>query len=158
MIGSYPGAMSDTESYVYRYSWDKEDLRTYPWSHHYVKQPEVLKYLEHVVEKHDLRKHMQFETEMLSADWDAEQSVWRVEVSTGETFVVRYLVTALGLLSKHNYPDINGLNTFKGEMTHTAAWPRGLDLTNKRVGVIGCGSTGVQVVSSPWLSRTSFLH
>jgi cation diffusion facilitator CzcD-associated flavoprotein CzcO len=61
---------SDTESYVYRYSWDLEDLKSHPWAHHYVKQPEVLAYLEHVVERHDLRKFMQFNTEMLSADWD----------------------------------------------------------------------------------------
>ena len=143
----YPGAMSDTESYIYRYSWDAEDLQTYPWSHHYVKQPEVLAYLEHVVEKHNLRKYMQFNTEMLSAEWDDEAVVWRVLVSTSETFVVRYLVTALGLLSKANYPDIKGLHTFQGEMVHTAKWRPGLDLAKKRVGVIGCGSTGVQVIT-----------
>ena len=143
----YPGAMSDTESYVYRYSWDKEDLRSYPWSHHYVKQPDVLAYLEHVVERHDLRKHMQFNTQVLSAEWDSDSDAWRVEVSTGETFVVRYLITALGLLSKANYPDIKGLETFKGELTHTAKWSPELVVDNKNVGVIGCGSTGVQVVT-----------
>ncbi|OAP57822.1 hypothetical protein AYL99_08560 [Fonsecaea erecta] len=143
----YPGAMSDTESYVYRYSWDKDDLQTYPWSHHYVKQPDVLAYLEHVVDKYDLRKHMQFDTEMVAADWDDEAGVWRVEVSTGEVFVVKYLVTALGLLSKANYPDIPGIQDFRGEMCHTAKWNPDLDLTNKRVAVIGCGSTGVQVIT-----------
>ncbi|KAL6248456.1 hypothetical protein RBB50_004711 [Rhinocladiella similis] len=143
----YPGAMSDTESFVYRYSWDKEDLLTYPWSHYYVKQPEVLKYLEHVVERHDLRRDMQFNTEVLSADWEEASQKWRVELSTGETVHVRYLVTALGLLSKANYPDIPGLDTFQGVKCHTAAWPRDLDLTGKRVGVIGCGSTGVQVIT-----------
>src|ERR1700761_1603526 len=143
----YPGAMSDTESFVYRYSWDKEDLMTYPWSHHYVKQPEVLKYLEHVVERHDLRKHMQFNTELLSADWDADANLWRIETSTGQTFMVRYLITALGLLSKANYPDIQGLDTFKGEVTHTAAWRSNLSVEGKNVGVIGCGSTGVQVIT-----------
>lgn len=139
--------MSDTESFIYRYSWDKEDLLTYPWSHYYVKQPEVLKYLEHVVERHDLRRDMQFNTELLSADWDEASRKWRVELSTGETVHVRYLVTALGLLSKANYPDIPGLDTFQGVKCHTAAWPRDLDLTGKRVGVIGCGSTGVQVIT-----------
>ena len=143
----YPGAMSDTESYVYRYSWDKEDLRNYPWSHHYVKQPDVLAYLEHVVRKHDLRKYMQFNTELLSAEWDADADVWCVEVSTGETFMVRYLITALGLLSKANYPDIKGLDTFKGEISHTAAWCPELVLEDKHVGVVGCGSTGVQVIT-----------
>ncbi|KAJ9604520.1 hypothetical protein H2200_010633 [Cladophialophora chaetospira] len=143
----YPGAMSDTESFVYRYSWDTEDLQSYPWSHHYVKQPDVLKYLEHTVERHGLRKHMQFNTEMVGADWDDEAGVWRVEVNTGEVFVVKYLVTALGLLSKANYPDIPGIETFQGNMCHTAKWRTGLQFENKRVGVIGCGSTGIQVIT-----------
>ncbi|ETI21551.1 hypothetical protein G647_07898 [Cladophialophora carrionii CBS 160.54] len=143
----YPGAMSDTESFVYRFSWDKEDLRTYPWTHHYVKQPEVLAYLQHVVERHDLRKDMQFNTELLSARWDDTSKFWRVELSTGKTLRVRYLVTALGLLSKANYPDIPGIDTFQGQKVHTAKWPPGLDVTGKRVGIIGCGSTGVQVIT-----------
>ncbi|RDL30009.1 Uncharacterized protein BP5553_10636 [Venustampulla echinocandica] len=143
----YPGAMSDTESFVYRYSWDKEDLQTYPWSHHYVKQPDVLAYLTHVVDKYDLRKNMQLNTELLSADWNEDTKTWHIEVSTGETFVARHLVTALGLLSKANYPDIPGLNSFKGEMCHTAAWRPDIQLAGKRVGIIGCGSTGVQVIT-----------
>jgi cyclohexanone monooxygenase len=139
--------MSDTESFIYRYSWDLEDLRTYPWSNYYLKQPEVLAYLEHVVERHDLRRDMQFNTEFLSADFDDSTNKWRVELSSGETLHVRYLVTALGLLSKANYPDIPELDTFQGVKCHTAAWPKGLDVTGKRVGVIGCGSTGVQVIT-----------
>ncbi|KAL2429797.1 Cyclohexanone 1,2-monooxygenase [Exophiala dermatitidis] len=144
----YPGAMSDTESFVYRYSWDKEDLQTYPWTHHYVKGPDVLQYLQHVVERHDLRKDMEFNTELLSADWDDSTALWRVRLSSGKVYAVRYLITALGLLSKANYPDIPGLHSFQGETCHTAAWPEGLDLSNKRVGVIGCGSTGVQVITA----------
>lgn len=143
----YPGAMSDTESYVYRYSWDKEDLQSYPWTHHYVKQPEVLAYLEHVVDRHDLRKHMRFNTELVSAEWDGTNRTWKVATSQGTTFLVRYLVTALGLLSRPNYPDIDGIKTFKGELAHTAAWNKDTDLRNKRVGVIGNGSTGVQVIT-----------
>ncbi|KAJ9604381.1 hypothetical protein H2200_011215 [Cladophialophora chaetospira] len=143
----YPGAMSDTESFVYRFSWDKEDLRNYPWSHHYVKQPDVLAYLKHVVERHDLRKHIQFETELVSAKWDDISSLWRVELSTGKTLRIRYLVTALGLLSKANFPDIPGIDSFQGRKVHTAKWPEDLDISGKRVGVIGCGSTGVQVIT-----------
>ena len=143
----YPGAMSDSESYVYRYSWDKEDLRTYPWANHYLRQPEIRKYLEHVVDKQDLRKHIQFNTELLSADWDSQAHVWRVRTSTDEVFVARYLVTALGLLSKARVPDIPGLHDFEGQLCHTSAW-EDIDLSNKRVGVIGCGSTGVQVITN----------
>lgn len=143
----YPGAMSDTESYIYRFSWDKEDLRTYPWKDHYVKQPEVLAYLNHIVKKHDMRKNMRFNTELKSADWDDKNSVWRIETSGG-ALTSRYFVTCLGLLSKQNFPDIPGIDSFKGEKYHTGAWPQGVDLTGKRVGVIGCGSTGVQVITA----------
>ncbi|KAK7885119.1 hypothetical protein LTR67_010610 [Exophiala xenobiotica] len=143
----YPGAMSDTESYVYRYSWDKEDLQQYPWTHHYVKQPDVLEYLEHVVERHDLRKYMHFKTEMQSAHWNESEKLWEVQVNTGILFKVKYLITALGLLSRPNYPDIPGIGTFKGTICHTAAWKSDIELKDKRVGVIGCGSTGVQVIT-----------
>jgi cation diffusion facilitator CzcD-associated flavoprotein CzcO len=135
------------ESYIYRFSWDKEDLQSYPWANHYSKQADVLAYLNHVANKYDLKKHMQFNTELRSAEWDEEKNIWRIEVSTGETFTSRYLITALGLLSKQNYPDIKGIDKYKGEIHHTAKWPQGYDLTGKRAGVIGCGSTGVQVIT-----------
>ncbi|OCK77439.1 cyclohexanone monooxygenase [Lepidopterella palustris CBS 459.81] len=143
----YPGAMSDTESYVYRFTWDKEDLQTSPWSHHYMRQPDVLAYLEHVVERHNLRKHMEFNTELLSAEWSEKEKVWNIDVSTGTRYKARYLVTALGLLSRQNYPDIPGMESFKGVKCHTAAWDSSIELKDKRVGVIGCGSTGVQVIT-----------
>lgn len=157
----YPGAMSDTESFVYRYSWDKEDLQTYPWPNHYVHQPEVLEYIKHIVEKHDLRKDMQFNTELLSADWDDDAKLWRIVVSTGETFLARYFIPALGVLSKRNFPAIPGIDAFKGDLIHTSQWPHHLDVTNKRVGIIGCGSTGVQIVTAiapKVASLTSFIR
>ncbi|KIX08441.1 uncharacterized protein Z518_03097 [Rhinocladiella mackenziei CBS 650.93] len=144
----YPGAMSDTESYIYRYSWDKEDLLQYQWKDHYVKQPEVLAYLGHVVERHDLRKYMQFNTELEDAQYDETNNIWIVQCSTGQTFTARYMVTALGLLSKTNYPSIPGIEKFPGEMYHTGKWPHSHDFTNKRVGIIGNGSTGVQVITA----------
>ncbi|KAK5125016.1 hypothetical protein LTR85_001207 [Meristemomyces frigidus] len=139
--------MSDTESYVYRYSWDRDDLLNYTFKEHYVKQPEVLAYLEHVVEKHDLRKHMRFNTAMLSASWDDSTQRWDLTVTGDQKLSAKYVITGLGLLSKQNYPDIPGLDSFKGEMHHTAKWPKGLSLDGKRAGVIGCGSTGVQVIT-----------
>lgn len=143
----YPGAMSDTESYVYRYSWDLEDLRASPWPRHYIRQPQVLAYLENVVKRHNLRQYIQFNTEMVAADWEEEAGLWRVQVKSSDVFVVRYLITSLGLLSKRNFPDIAGINDFKREKYHTASWPQGATGENKRVGVIGCGSTGVQVIT-----------
>lgn len=147
----YPGAMSDTHSHLYRFSWDKEDLQTYPWTHHYLYQPEILKYLEHVVDKHGLRSYMQFNTEMESARWEEDQEGagrWRVKCQTGDVFLVRYLVTALGLLSRPNFPDIPGLDTFAGEIVHTAQWTDDIQIDGKRVGIIGNGSTGVQVMTA----------
>jgi cyclohexanone monooxygenase len=143
----YPGAMSDTESYLYRYSWDKEDLQNYPWTHHYVYQKDILGYLKHVVRKHGLEKYMQFDTEMLAATWDDEANLWRVSCSTG-SFVSRYLITCLGILSKPNWPDIPGLSNFGGKLVHTARWDESLQLADKKVGILGNGSTGVQVMTA----------
>ena len=107
----------------------------------------MLAYLNHVVDKYDLHKHIQLNTELLSAEWDDSDHVWRVQVSTGETLTARYLVTALGLLSKQNYPAIKDIEKYRGEMHHTAKWPSGFSFAGKRAGVIGCGSTGVQVIT-----------
>ncbi|EKD13266.1 uncharacterized protein L3040_007343 [Drepanopeziza brunnea f. sp. 'multigermtubi'] len=144
----YPGAMSDTRSFLYRYSWDHEDLVEYPWDSEYLQGPEILKYLEHVVERHHLRPHFQFGTEMLGADWSDSERRWTVALSTGEVVKTTYLVTALGLLSRTNFPQIHNLDQFAGELYHTAAWPRDADLRGKRVGVIGNGSTGVQLITA----------
>lgn len=144
----YPGAMSDTESYLYRFSWDKEDLQTYPWSRHYIYQPEILEYFRHVVERHDLRKYMQFNTEMLGATWEEDIQKWRIVCSTGEVVISRYLVNALGILARPNYPDIPGLSSFQGKLVHTAKWDEKVKLEGKRVGIIGNGSTGVQVMTA----------
>lgn len=145
---TYPGAMSDTESYLYRFSWDKDDLLTYPWANHYLYQPEILKYLNHVVDKHDLRKLIHLNTEMKTADWVEKYRVWRVVCGTGEVITARYVICALGLLTEPNFPDIPGLNDFQGSLVHTAVWPQDLDLSDKTVGIIGNGSTGVQVMTA----------
>ncbi|KIX97749.1 uncharacterized protein Z520_06527 [Fonsecaea multimorphosa CBS 102226] len=143
----YPGAMSDTESFVYRYSWDVEDLKEYPWSRSYLRQQDVLAYLEHVVERYNLGKYMQFNTELLGADYDSVKNVWKVETDKGH-FTSRYLITALGLLSRPNWPNIPKMQDYRGLKYHTAEFPKEYDLKNKKVGVIGCGSTGIQLVTT----------
>ncbi|EAW06432.1 flavin-containing monooxygenase [Aspergillus clavatus NRRL 1] len=140
----YPGARSDTWSHLYRYSFDTE----YPLKRRYVTQPEVLAYLQHIADTHDLRPHMKFNTHMTSATWDEATSTWRIVCKTGDVFHARYLLTALGLLTRANYPDIPGQRTFKGEIRHTSAWSPELDLRGKRVGLVGVGSSGVQIVSA----------
>lgn len=143
----YPGAMSDTEAFAYRYSWDKNDLLEYPWTERYVKQPEVLAYLRHVVKRHDLRRHMQFDTELIAADYDEANRLWKIQTSQG-VHEATYLITALGILSATNWPDIAGLEAYQGELYHTSRFPETYDFNGKRVGVIGCGSSGVQVISA----------
>jgi cyclohexanone monooxygenase len=137
-----------TESYLYRYSWDPEDLSSYPWDTHYVYQPQVLSYLQHVAKRHDLYKNIHFETALTGAQWNESSSKWTVQTSTGVNFTTRYLITSLGLLSKQNFPDIAGIGSFEGEKYHTGAWPAGVELKDKRVGIIGNGSTGVQVITT----------
>ena len=139
--------MSDTESYVYRFSWDRQDLLSYEFKEHYVKQPEVLAYLKHVVKRHDLRKYMRFNTELVSADWEDEGRKWRVKVTGDRVIEAKYVVLSLGLLSRTNFPEVQGLKTFEGDVHHTAKWPEGYEVEGKKVGVIGCGSTGVQVIT-----------
>lgn len=143
----YPGAQSDTEAYVYRFSWDKDDLEHYNWPEHYSKQPHVQAYLEHIIDRFGLAQYMQFNTELQSAEYDEAQNNWTVGTSKG-TFRTKYLITGLGLLSSQNWPNISGVDLYQGEKYHTGAYPAGVDLTNKRVGVIGCGSTGTQVITT----------
>jgi cation diffusion facilitator CzcD-associated flavoprotein CzcO len=138
--------MSDTEAFVYRFSWDKELLQTWEFPDHYVKQEQALAYLEHVVQRHDLGKDMQFNTEMIGTEWDEERQIWHTETAKGD-FTSRYIATGLGFLCAVNWPDIKGLHSFQGEMYHTARFPENWDFTGKRVAIIGNGSTGVQVMT-----------
>jgi len=146
----YPGAKSDTEGFVYRYSFDKELLQDYDWSTRYLEQEHILEYLNHVVDRFDLRRDIQLNTEVVGAAFDEDRDLWVIRTSTGEECTARYVVNGLGLLAKTNIPDIPGRDSFAGTLVHTNAWPEDLDLTGKRVGVIGTGSTGTQfIVAAP---------
>jgi cation diffusion facilitator CzcD-associated flavoprotein CzcO/acetyl esterase/lipase len=142
----YPGAKSDTEGYLYRYSFDKDLLQEWNWMNHYLDQPEIENYLNHVADRYGLRRDIQLDTAVTSAVFDEQRSLWRIRTNTGEAFTSRYLVTALGMLAKTNMPAIRGIDSFAGTVTHTNAWPAGLDIAGKRVGVIGTGSTGTQFI------------
>ncbi len=144
----YPGALSDTEGFVYRYSFDKDLLQDYDWSTRYLKQADILSYLEHVVERFDLAKDIQLNTGIAAAVFDETTKSWTVTTEQGETVTATYVVTALGLLSKINLPDIPGIDSFAGDLIHTGAWPDEHEFRGKRVGVIGNGSTGQQVISA----------
>ncbi|MFZ3141002.1 flavin-containing monooxygenase [Polaromonas sp.] len=144
----YPGALSDTESFVYCYSFDKALLQERDWDTRYVTQPQILSYLNHVADRLDLRRDIEFNTGVTGARFDERRNLWHVQLDSGKTVTARYLVTALGLLSATNVPDIKGIETFQGAQYHTGAWPEGVDFKGKRVGVIGTGSTGIQVITA----------
>ena len=144
----YPGAMSDTRSHLYCYSFDKDILQTNNFVQHYRLQPEILDYLEGFAERFDLLKDMSLDTEVAGAVWNSDTNCWHIELADGATVSARFVVTALGLLSMPKMPDIEGIEGFTGEMVHTSRWPDDATWTDKRVGIIGTGSTGVQVITA----------
>jgi cyclohexanone monooxygenase len=142
----YPGAMSDTEAHIYQYSFDEKMLQDWDWKNRYWNQSDILAYLQAVVERHDLTKDIRLNTSIDSLVFSDASNSWIVTTGDGETVTARYVVCALGLLSKINLPDIKGRDSFRGTMVHTGNWPAHLKLEGKRVGVIGTGSTGTQVI------------
>jgi cation diffusion facilitator CzcD-associated flavoprotein CzcO len=141
----YPGARCDSESHVYWYTFSLELMREWEWSERYPGQAEILRYLNFVADKFDLKRDIQFRTRVTSAHYDEAANRWHVRTDTGETFIAKYLVTAVGCLSTANVPAIPGLEMFKGDWYHTGQWPHdGVDFAGKRVGMIGTGSTGIQ--------------
>ena len=143
----YPGARCDVESWDYSYSFSEELEQEWDWTERYPTQPEVERYLNHVADRFDLRRDIEFGTRIDQARFDEEQNKWIIRTSKDETVSARYLVSAAGALSESFTPKFNGAERFAGEQYHTASWPaEGVDLANKRVGVIGTGSTGVQLI------------
>lgn len=144
----YPGALSDTETHLYCYSWDKELLQDLEIKTKYVQGPDTLKYLQKVAAKHDLKKDIQFNTAIQAAHFDDATQLWHVTTETKEVYTARFVISALGILSAPNFPRIEGIQDFKGELYHTSRWPENVSFEGKRVGVIGTGSTGVQVITA----------
>ncbi len=148
----YPGARCDIQSIDYSYSFDADLDEEWRWSEKYATQPEILKYLQHVAERFDLRKDIVFSTKVEAASWDETTSLWNVRTDKGDTVTCRYYVMATGCLSLPKAADIPGAGNFTGEVYFTSRWPHeGVDFTGKRVGVIGTGSSGIQ--SIPIMAR-----
>jgi cyclohexanone monooxygenase len=143
----YPGARCDIDSVDYCYSFSPELLRDWVWTERFATQPEILRYLEHVADRFDLRRDIRFSTRVERARFDDAYGTWRVGMSDGSTLRSRFCVMAVGNLSEPKRPDIPGVDSFAGQAVHTAQWPReGVDFSGKRVGVIGTGSTGIQAI------------
>jgi len=141
----YPGARCDSESWSYCFQFDDDLVREWQWSERYPSQPEILRYLNHVADRFDLRRDISFETRVTGARFDEAQNLWTVTTGRGETFAAPVLVSAVGCLSAANVPAIPGLETFAGRWVHTGEWPKeGVDFRGLRVGLVGTGSTGIQ--------------
>ncbi len=148
----YPGARCDIESLEYSYQFSEELQQEWDWSERYATQPEILAYANHVAERFDLFRDIQFETTVAAATFDEDTARWHVEVAgtdgtRTETVSARFFILATGCLSSTNTPDFPGLPDFEGDTYHTGAWPHeGVDFTGKRVGIIGTGSSAIQSI------------
>lgn len=142
----YPGCRVDIANQYYSYSFEPTDH----WSHYYSEQPEILQYLEDVMAKHDIASNVRFSTEVMGATWDDESATWCVAIrsATGveEELNARALICAVGQFSNAVIPDLKGADDFEGPSFHTADWRDDVDLTGKRVAVIGAGASGFQLV------------
>lgn len=144
----YPGARCDIESIHYSYSFSEELQQEWNWSERYAGQPEILDYLNHVADRFDLRRNIQFNTRVTSMVWDEENSFWRVGTDDGKTTTARYVISGVGNLSVPKEPDFPGVQDFQGDVYVTGNWPQEpVDFTGKRVGVIGTGSSGIQAIT-----------
>lgn len=143
----YPGARCDIESLDYSYSFSEDLQQEWRWSERYAGQPEILRYINHVVDRFDLRKEIQLDTRVETARFDEARERWIFTTDTGETFEAKYAVMATGVLSVAQVPSMKGLDEFRGEWFHTGNWPRqGVHVQGKRVGVIGTGSSATQLI------------
>jgi cation diffusion facilitator CzcD-associated flavoprotein CzcO len=139
---TYPGAACDVPSPFYSYSFEPNPR----WPHRFSRQPAILDYIHHVVDKYDVRRHIRLDTEVTGAAYDDAAGRWTVELADGEQVTVDVLVSAVGQLSRPAYPDIAGADTFAGPTFHSALWDHDVDLTGKRVAVIGTGASAIQFV------------
>jgi cation diffusion facilitator CzcD-associated flavoprotein CzcO len=143
----YPGARCDTESVDYSFSFSEELQQEWEWSERFATQPEILRYINHVADRFNLRRDIRLKTRVNAAHWDDDMRCWRVETDAGDLVFTRFLVMATGCLSAAQVPDIPGLDRFEGSWYHTGDWPHdGVDFSGQRVGVIGTGSSGIQSI------------
>ena len=144
----YPGCRFDSESYTYGYSFSEELLQEWDWKEHYSAQPENERYLNYVADKFDLRKHIRLSSRVSSARFDETENLWEISIEDGYKAKGKFLITAVGILSAGYVPNFEGIHDFQGKWCHTGRWPKeGIDLAGKRVGVIGTGASGVQLIT-----------
>lgn len=148
----YPGARCDVESLQYSYSFSEELQQEWQWSERYPRQEEILRYINHVADRFDLRRDITLQTRVTTATYDEGNARWRVQTDHGDTFTAQFLISAAGCLSAAKVPDMTGLADFNGPWYHTGNWPHEkVDFSGQRVGVIGTGSSGIQLI--PTIAR-----
>ena len=150
----YPGARFDSESYTYGYSFSQELLDEWDWAERFASQPETERYLNHVADKFDLRRDIQFKSRVTAAHYREETRSWDVILEDGRRYRTRLLITAIGVLSAPTMPRIAGVDTFLGQSCHTHYWPKEpVTFAGKRVAVIGTGASAVQTI--PEVAKTA---
>jgi cation diffusion facilitator CzcD-associated flavoprotein CzcO len=143
----YPAARFDSESYTYGYLFSDELFNEWDWSEHFAGQPEIERYLNHVVDRFQLRQHITFGERVTSTSLNETANTWAVTSASGSSITARYVVAATGVLSVPYFPEVEGRTDFAGESYHTGLWPsHEVDFVGKRVAIIGTGSSGVQLV------------
>jgi cation diffusion facilitator CzcD-associated flavoprotein CzcO len=142
----YPGARCDVESLEYSYQFSEELQQEWEWTERYAGQAEILRYLDHVADRFDLRRDITFDTRVDAAHFDETADRWTIRTSDGASVSARFVIMAAGCLSSTNTPDIDGIERFTGPTFHTGRWPHEpVDFTGQRVGLIGTGSSGIQL-------------
>jgi cation diffusion facilitator CzcD-associated flavoprotein CzcO len=144
----YPGARFDSESYTYGYSFSQELLDEWHWEERFAAQPETERYLNHVADKFDLRRDIQFSSCIAAARYDEDARCWEIVLEDGRRHTARFFITAIGVLSAPTMPTIPGVATFRGQSCHTHYWPKQpVNFAGKRVGIIGTGATAIQTIT-----------
>lgn len=145
----YPGARFDSEAYIYQYLFSEELYKGWSWSERFPGQPEIERWMHYVADSLDLRKDIQFDTAITGARWNKDSRSWSVETAGGETVETQFLITCCGMLSAPMTDLFPGQDSFSGQIFHTARWPQDpVDFAGKRVGVVGIGATGIQVIQT----------
>lgn len=139
---TYPGAQCDVQSHLYSFSFEP-----YPyWSRTYGMQNEILQYMEHCKQKYQLQPHIRFQNEVRQASWQEKQNHWLVKTQKNQSYRAKFIFCAFGGLSRISYPNITGLDSFQGKLFHSARWDHSVDLTDKKVAVIGSAASAIQIV------------
>jgi cation diffusion facilitator CzcD-associated flavoprotein CzcO len=145
----YPGARFDSEAYIYQYLFSEELYKGWSWSERFPGQPEIERWLNYVADKLDLYKDIRFSTTITSAVYDEAAQRWTITTDKGDVIEAQFLITCCGMLSAPLTSVFPGQDSFKGKLVHTSRWPKqDLDLAGKRVGVVGNGATGIQVIQT----------